>query len=477
MNSTPSVRVRIAPSPTGNLHVGTARTALFNELYARKHGGSFVIRIEDTDKERSRKEYEEAIMEALTWLGLVWQEGPDKGGEYGPYRQSERTSLHKEVLLKLVQSGKAYVCYCAPKEKGERETHTCDCSATPGEINAAKRYVIRLHVEPQEVSFTDIIRGEVRVHTDSFGGDFVIARSVDDPLFHLAVVVDDALMKITHVIRGEDHLHNAIKHILIQRACGYEQPQYAHMPLLLDEQRRKLSKRAGETNLLAYRDMGYLPQAMLNYLALLGWAPKDNREIFSHEELVEAFSLERVQKGGAIFSVTKLNSINRHYLSQLSDEAFVEWAMKYFASQGTSDDTGQLQKAVLTERERASSYADISESLGWALPDWEPVYPVESLVWKKSTPPQTLELLRKTHEMIQGMDEEDFSVSVLQERIMEWIDTNELGRGDTLWPLRFALTSQQYSAGPFEITAALGKNETLKRLQSAITKLEDANLS
>jgi len=228
MNNPSPVRVRIAPSPTGNLHVGTARAALFNELFARHNNGTFILRIEDTDTARSEAQYEQSIIDGLTWLGLTWQEGPNIGGDRGPYRQSEKTDRYTKALEQLLESGRAYRCTCAQKERGTGAipVHFCACD-TAGHTDG----VIRLKVTPEKVTFTDHIRGNVSVHTDSFGGDFVIARSITDPLYHLAVVCDDADMAITHVIRGEDHLHNTIKHILIQRALGFTQPEYAHLPL------------------------------------------------------------------------------------------------------------------------------------------------------------------------------------------------------------------------------------------------------
>ena len=286
------VRVRMPPSPTGLLHVGTARAALFNELYAHQNKGHFIIRIEDTDQERSRPEYEKEILEGLAWLGLTWDEGPDVGGGFGPYRQSERGDIYGRAILKLLESGRAY------------------------QIEDSE--AIKLKVDPQEVVFEDLIRGRVVIHSDTWGGDFVIARGPSDPVYHLAVVIDDAAQRISHIIRGEDHLTNTARHILLQQALGLATPLYAHLPLLLDEKRRKLSKRRGETSLLSFRDQGYLPEAMLNYLALLGWNPGDNREFFTHAELIELFDLTKVQKGGAIFSVDKLNSFNQHYLRQKS---------------------------------------------------------------------------------------------------------------------------------------------------------------
>ncbi len=431
-----SIKTRIAPSPTGNLHVGTARSALFNELFARKQGGEFLVRVEDTDKERSKPEYEENIVEGLKWLGLTWD------GDI--VRQSENLEAHTAALQTLLDADKAYL-----EDKA-----------------------IRLRVEPKEISFTDLVRGEVKVHTDGFEGDFVIARAIDDPLYHLAVVVDDHDMAITHVIRGEDHLHNTIKHILIQRALGYEQPEYAHLPLLLDENRKKLSKRAGETNLLAFRDMGYLPEAMVNYLALLGWNPGDDREIFSHEELIKEFSLEKVQKGGAIFSIEKLQSVNKHYIKELSSEELLKQAQPFLEKAGVEiSDEEYMKQALATEQDRVATLAELPEAIGFFLPGWEADYDPGILVWRKSDADTTRELLTKLTQKIEMLEENEFIAERLEEVLMAWIDEHELGRGDTLWPMRVALTGREHSPGPFEVAAVLGRDETLKRLEIAEGKL------
>lgn len=462
------IRVRIAPSPTGNLHVGTARSALYNELFARHTKGSFIIRIEDTDQARSKTEYETAILDGLRWLGIHWSEGPDIGGDYGPYRQSERTAEYTKALETLLDAKKAYRCTCAPREKGGEVTvHSCDCDTKNNE-----KGVIRLKVAPELILFTDSVRGEVKVHTNSFGGDFVIARDINDPLFHLAVVCDDEAMKITHVIRGEDHLHNTIKHILIQRALGYSQPLYAHLPLLLDEQRRKLSKRSGETNVLAYRDMGFLPHTMVNYLALLGWNPGDDREYYTHEELAEAFTLERVQKGGAIFSIVKLAAMNKHYLLELPDEQLLAWALYHYTKNNIPvANPDRLLRAVKTELGRFSSYdvdgTPLYAALSWHEETWKPTYAPELLVWKKSTKEAARDLLNELITLLTELPEDQFTKQRIEEYVMNWIDTNEKGRGDTLWPMRVALTGREYSPGPFEISSVIGKNDTIARLQAA----------
>ncbi|MBI1834099.1 MAG: glutamate--tRNA ligase [Candidatus Andersenbacteria bacterium] len=439
-----NIRVRVAPSPTGNLHVGTARTALFNELLARQQGGKFIIRLEDTDKERSKKEFEENILEGLRWLGLTWDEGPDIGGDFGPYRQSERTAVYTAALQQLLDQGKA--------KKGEGET-------------------IVLLVEPQEVVFKDEVRGEVKVHTDSFGGNFIIARSLTDPLFHLAVVVDDEAMKITHVIRGEDHLHNTVKHILIQRALGYATPSYAHLPLLLDEKRAKLSKRSGETSLLVYRDRGYLPEAMLNYLALLGWNPKNDREFFSHQELVEAFNLSGVQKAGAVFSMHKLDSVNKYYLQKLSPQELCLASLPFLEKAGiTTSDTQRLEQALTAEQPRAAHLTDLASAVEWVADSWPGNYETALLIWKKSDAATTKTLLEKMTAKMQEISEEKFTENDLEKILLEWIDEEDMGRGDTLWPLRVALTGRKHSPGPFEVASILGKGEVARRLLLAQEK-------
>ena len=469
------VRVRIAPSPTGNLHVGTARAALFNELFAKKHGGVFVLRIEDTDKARSEPEFEQNILEGLTWLGISWQEGPDIGGPYAPYRQSERGDTYTTALQKLINEDKAYFCSCKATD-GVKPV--CGCGSIPFDKRPAeeqKTLPIKLRVPSQIISFTDAVRGEVSTSTDTFGGDFVIARSKSDPLYHLAVVVDDALMEITHVIRGEDHLSNTAKHILLQKALGYSQPEYAHLPLLLDERRAKLSKRKSETNLLAYRKAGYLPEAILTYLALLGWNPGDDREFFTHEELVEEFSIERVQKGGAIFSITKLQATNRHYMRSLSPtELLRRWRDFMRLTDDTSyttADTAYWTSAVATEQERATTLADFSSALQFFKPDWQAPYQPAMLIWKKSDQETTKIILKKLLNFLQEIPQEKWTKGDLEAELMAWIDREQLGRGDTLWPMRVALTGKEYSAGPFEVAGVLGKEETMRRLGLALNKL------
>lgn len=479
-NSSPPIRVRIAPSPTGPLHVGTARTALFNELFARQAQGTFIVRMEDTDPARSRPEFEQAIVEGLRWLGLKWDEGPDTGGAYGPYRQSERQSLYQAALRQLIDQEKAYYCDCrrtgasssSPPATGSRTTGSCQCAMRQTELrqNATDQLAIRLKVEPETIAFEDVIRGHVSAHTDSFGGDFIIARSLHNPLYHLAVVVDDAHMRISHVIRGEDHLSNTAKHILLQRALGLPQPVYVHVPLLLNEQRQKLSKRTGETNLLHFREAGFLPEALLNYIALLGWNPKNNEEFFNHDALVKNFSLAGLQQSPAVFSMDKLKAFNRHYLRQLSVKDLVSRLQPFLSESWSSGE--RLAAAVSTEQARVNTLKELAEVINFLMPQGIGQYPASLLEWRGTGLVEAQDRLNKVKIFIEQLPENfAFTAPELQKHFLDWIDAEKLGRGDTLWPLRVALTGRQHSPGPFEVATILGRSETLERVDNALRKL------
>jgi glutamyl-tRNA synthetase len=432
------IRVRIPPSPTGNLHVGTARTALFNYLFAKKKQGTIVLRLEDTDRERSKTAFEQNIIEGLTWLGITWDEGP--------HHQSERGELYQAATKKLLAEGKAYQV-----EDGQ---------------------AIKLKIEPQVVEFEDVIRGKIKTHTDSFEGDFVIARSLTDALYHLAVVVDDAEMKITHVIRGEDHLSNTAKHILLQRALGYSTPVYAHLPLLVDANRRKLSKRAGDTDLLSYRHKGYLPEAMVNYLALLGWSPKTDQEFFAMEELIKAFSLEGIQKGSAFFSIEKLEAINKLHLRSKDGSELKNITAAFSAMQGIDLPDYVSEASLAAEQQRVGNLQDLLSSQNIFDPKWKGHYDPELLIWRKDNKKQALDRLAKAKAFIEALPEEDFSQETLEKKILAWIDDNNLGRGETLWPLRVALTGREHSPGPFEVAAVIGPKETTRRIEAALAILK-----
>lgn len=338
-------RVRFAPSPTGYLHVGNARTALLNWIYARHTGGTFVIRIEDTDQERSKPEYEKQLLEDLKWLGLDWDEGPDAGGDFGPYRQSERLHLYQEHLDRLLAAGRAYKCFCSPEELDARRKQAMKENRPPrydnrcrdldeatraSYENEGRKFVYRFKFPDEgHVRFNDFVRGAMDFEIAQFG-DPVIMRGDGIPVFHLANVVDDALMNITHVLRGEDHLANCVTHILLFEAFGYKPPEYAHMSLTVGADGTPLSKRHGDVSLAKYRDKGYLPEALRNYLILLGWSTGTDREKFDDKFAFENFALERVTKSSARFDWDKLKWLNREYLKELSDETLFERALPFF---------------------------------------------------------------------------------------------------------------------------------------------------
>ncbi len=442
------VRTRIAPSPTGELHIGTARTALVNWLVARKEGGKFVLRIDDTDKERSKHQYEDDIRESLEWLGLAWDE---------EYRQSNRSDLYKKYTDQLLASGSAFYC---PHETSEEKTpHVCnerDGKGTEG--------IIRFkNDEPTDIAFQDVVRGEVKVDPKTLG-DFSVARSPDQPLFVLATTVDDHDLNITHVIRGEDHISNIPKQILIQRALGFSEPIWAHIPLILGSDRSKLSKREAATSINAYKELGYLPDAMVNFLALMGWHPVDDTEIFSREELIKLFSLERMQKGGAIFDNEKLNWVNRQHIGKLSDEDIADLLISFIPYEVSRD---VVAKVARVSKERMNALSDISESDFFFK---DPEYDAGLLCWKgKQSREDATEKLDIVLGMLSGAEEANF-IQIQLERLLMPIAEKE-GKGELLWPLRVALTGKMASPGPFEVMDIIGREASIRRIKSAISRL------
>ncbi len=358
-------RLRFAPSPTGPLHIGGARSALFNYLLAKKHNGTFVVRVEDTDLERSSKESEENIKNSLKWLGMDWDEGIDVGGEYGPYRQMERLDIYKAAIDKLLAEGKAYYCFCSEEEltaekeaqqaKGETPKYSGKCrDLTPEQqqelLAKGIKPVIRFRVpEHEQVVIDDLVRGEVTFDTDGIG-DFIIVKSDGIPVYNFAVVLDDVTMKISHVIRGEEHLSNTPRQAVIYDALGYERPKFAHISLILGRDNEgkltKMSKRHGSTSVVAYQEMGFLPEAIDNFLALLGWAPEGEEELFTLEELTQQFSLERVSKSPAVFDMEKLKWINGMYIRKASAERLLEYGLPFLKKAGYVDEEPTMEQMI-----------------------------------------------------------------------------------------------------------------------------------
>ncbi|MBM3257226.1 MAG: glutamate--tRNA ligase [Candidatus Liptonbacteria bacterium] len=469
------VRVRFAPSPTGHWHVGGVRTTLFNWLFARKQGGVFILRIEDTDAERSKKEYEAEILEMLAWLGLDYDEGPGKGN-LGPYRQSERTALYEKYLAKLLEEHRAYYCYCS-KEELEAERQALLAQGMPAKYGGhcrnlknppagKKPEVIRFKTPEVEIEFKDLIRGKVKFDAALFG-DFVIAKDVHSPLYNFAVVVDDHEMQISHVIRGEEHLSNTPKQILMQKAMGLAEPIYGHLPLILDGERKKLSKRYAETSLLEYRERGFLPGAILNFLALLGWHPSHDKEVFTLKELIQEFDLSRVQKAGAVFNEKKLLWLNREHLRKLSEEEIAKFLDPFLKKKNLTPNSEMLRGLIRLERDRIRTFSEFSESAGlfFSLPD----YPSSLLNWKDSPKEETKQMISSLKECFAPLTEKKFTREGIMAALRNLIETK--GKGNVLWPLRAALSGQMASPDPLDIASILGKTETLRRLEIALKKI------
>ena len=467
--------MRLAPSPTGSLHIGTARTALFNWLFAKQNNGKFILRIEDTDVERSKPEFEKDIEENLRWLGIDWDEGP--------YRQSDRLDIYEKYLRQLIDEDKAYYCFCSKEEleedrqamlaQGIPPKYSGRCRSISKEeakerVERGEEAVVRFKVPETDLEFNDLIRGKVKFNT-SLLGDIAIARNLRAPLFNFAVVIDDYEMKISHVIRGEDHIPNTPKQIIIQRALGFEEPQYAHLPLILNPDKSKLSKRYLETSINDYREKGYLPEAIFNFMALIGWHPSDEKEIFSKEGLIEEFNLKKVQKAGAVFNINKLDWLNAQYIKKLSPQELVEKLKPFIPLEWSKDEEKKkiLEKIAVLESERIKKLTEFRElaNFFFELPD----YGWELLSWKELDKEKTLSNLKMIREKIDGIFKEDFEKGDIEREIMPLTDV--WGKGEMLWPLRVSLSGQKSSPGPFDIMGILGKEETLRRVDIAIEKL------
>ena len=429
------VVTRFAPSPTGLLHSGNYRTAFFSYLYARQNRGKFVLRIEDTDRERFKQEYADNIFESLEWLGLEY----DNQGDVP--LQSERGEVYKKYLQKLLDENKAYISKEEIKKEGD------------------KSEVIRFRNPNKVVTFRDIIRGDISMDTTDLK-DFIIAKSISEPVFHVAVVVDDYEMGVTHIVRGEDHISNTPRQILIMEAIGAPIPYYAHLPLVLAMDRTKLSKRKGALALTEYRDRGYLAEAILNYMALLGWNPGTNEELLFKSEMIEKFDLAKVQKGAAIFDEEKLKWFNREHLKKLSDADFLIRASRFLPVNWSNGKEKILGKIIPRIRERVSTLGEVGE-----------LERIGELSYFFDQPKYTKELLRSQEflvgliDIISAIGGDDFNAQKIKGAI--WDFATEKGRGNVLWPMRVALSGKEKSPDPFTIAEILGKDETLSRLRHA----------
>jgi glutamyl-tRNA synthetase len=442
MNS--QVVTRFAPSPTGNLHSGSYRTAIFAYLYARKNKGTFVLRIEDTDKERSKKEYEDNILDSLAWLGL----------DHDVFvRQTENAARHTEVLEKMIADGHAYISKEAAKDG-----------------SGIIKEIVRFKNPNTDVTFYDEIKGDVTMNTADLG-DFVIAKNIHEPLFHLAVVVDDFDEGITHVIRGEDHVSNTPRQILIQRAIGAPTPVYAHLPLVLGIDKQKLSKRKGALAMTEYRDLGYLPQALLNMVTMVGWNPGTEQELFTKEQLIDAFDLHQVQKSPAVFNPEKLDWFNREYIKQLSHDERKNYIKKYLPETITITES-QLDVLVPVITERMNCFSDIVTMASAGELDYyisAPEIDLEKLSWKGEGNDLAKQHITEAITLLTLLNSNEWNAESVKTAIWAYAET--VGRGNVLWPIRFALSGRDKSPDPFTLAAILGKDETIARLTHVCRKI------
>ena len=490
-------RVRFAPSPTGYLHVGGARTALFNWLYARRHGGTFILRIEDTDVERSSSDMVTGILDGLRWLGLDWDEGPGAGGPHGPYFQSERLDRYREAAARLVAGGHAYYCYCSPErlreerekaeQRGEAWQYDRACLALPPERIAELEAVaapraIRFKVprlrasgatarQAPTTAFDDAVHGRIAFDPKSIE-DFVILRSDRHPTYHLSVVVDDIDMAITHVIRGDDHISNTPKHLMLFDACGATAPVFAHVPLILGADKKRLSKRHGATSVTEYRRQGYLPDAMVNFLALLGWSPGDDRELMSMTELTESFSLEGISGGNAVFNTEKLDWMNGQYIARLSSEALLRDVEPLLVGagllgRGARPADAWLYRLIDLLRPRAkrlTDFVDLARPFLAETVEYEP-----EAVQKHLSAPDLAghaAALAETLRTLNPFDEPHVEAAVRGSAAERGVKTGAL-----IHATRVAVTGRTASPGLFEVLVLLGRERTVQRLERLVNFL------
>ncbi|MDD2753649.1 MAG: glutamate--tRNA ligase [Candidatus Portnoybacteria bacterium] len=503
MEKNSQVRTRFAPSPTGYLHIGGLRTALYDFLFAKQQNGQFILRLEDTDQKRFVEGAAQAIYNGLKWAGLKYDEGPDIGGPYEPYIQSQRLDIYKKYAQELIDKSRAYYCFCdeetlenmrveqtAKKQapKYDRRCLKLSKDEIKQKLDNNDPCVVRMKIpEGRIIIVNDLVRGKVSYNTNELD-DQVLLKSDGFPTYHLAVVVDDYLMKITHVTRTEEWLPSTPKHILLYEYFGWPVPQFAHLPLLLNTDKTKMSKRKGDVAVEDYIKKGYLPEAMINYLAFLGWNPglssevstkgEREKEIYSMEELLKDFSLERVHKAGAVFNVEKLDWYNSYYIKQLPLDKLVELCLPYLSALPGHPDPAaavegskeyiMLKKIVALEQERLQTLSEIREHVAFFFE--LPTYNKSLLKWKEMTDEEIKNSLKIAKEIVANIPDNEFTKEKLSEALIAQASKMK-SKGEILWPLRVALSGQKNSPPPFDIAEILGKEESVKRIAIAIKLL------
>lgn len=513
------IRTRFAPSPTGYLHIGSLRTAFYNYLFAKHNNGDFILRIEDTDRFRYVEGSIENLIKILNDMGLNYEEGVtlDKDGklahkgDFGPYMQSQRLDIYRKYMDELVKNDYAYYCFCSQERLGEMRKDQQEKKMAPmydgkcrnlnqEEINLLldkkTPYVVRLKV-PREgaTEFDDVIYGKISVQNNTID-DQVLLKSDGFPTYHLANIVDDHLMKISHVIRAEEWLPSTPKHILLYKAFGWDMPTFMHLPLLLNPTGGKLSKRQGDVSVESYLEKGYLKQALLNFVLLLGWNPKTTEEIFSMDEMIKRFDISGINHTGAVFDVKKLDWLNGIYIRRMDLDELTNLCVPYlenanliqivsgkkppyssslFAPSESNNSEGiftfeDLKKIVALEHERMKMLSEIGELVRFMFQD-KLDYKKELLTWKKMTLENVKINLKVAHEEIEKINDEEFNKEIIEKKLREIMEAKNIKAGEILWPLRVSLTGLQASPGPFEIAEALGKEKTLKRIKFATDKI------
>ncbi|MBT5807728.1 glutamate--tRNA ligase [Candidatus Uhrbacteria bacterium] len=487
-----SIKTRFPPSPTGYLHIGSLRTALYNYLLAKKLGGTFLLRVEDTDQSRLVEGAVENLLTTLKVAGINHDEGPvlnEDGsitsvGDNGPYVQSERLDIYKEHAQKLLDGGHAYYCFCSKERldevrkqqqiakmqtKYDRKCVGLDQAEALKRIEAGESYVVRLQIPDGETTFADEVRGSITISNSEID-DQVLVKADGFPTYHLAVVVDDHLMGVTHVVRGEEWISSVPKHVVLYNAFNFTLPVFAHLPLILNPDKSKLSKRQGDVAVEDFLKKGYLPEALNNFVALLGFNPSGDQEVYSMQELIDAFDLKKINKSGAIFDPVKLGWMNGVYIKAMDHDELVKKTQNIFDEAGESVDSELLSKMLVVEKERLTVLNEMLERT--QMYTTTPEYDDEILVWKKSDKADALKQLTDVLVVIESIDDATFSKKeLIEEVVKEYISSNELSNGNVLWPMRVALSGQKNSPGPFDMAWVLGKEEAVARLTTAVEKL------
>ena len=486
----PNIRVRFAPSPTGFLHIGSLRLVLYDYLIAKKYGGAFILRIEDTDRKREVAGTADGLVKILDWVGLHFDEGPTQGGQFGPYTQSERLEIYKKYADELLAQGHAYRCFCTPErlekmraEQAEKKLpprydRTCrnfSAAETEKKLAAGEPYVLRQKLPMAgEIKVTDEIRGEISFDLKNLD-DHVLIKQDGWPTYQFANVVDDHLMEISHVVRGDEWLSSFPKNILLYQTFGWTPPKFIHTPLIMNKEGGKLSKRQGDVAVEDFRAKGYLPEALVNFCALLGWHPKNDVETMTLTEIVSAFEIKDIGISPAIFDLDKLDYFNGYWIRQKSADGLTQLTKKYLDKMvEEAGYSGQQAENIIygvsaLAQERMKKISDVVPLSTFFFV--EPDYPAEMLIWKKADKEITKTNLQKITELLEKVPADEWTKHTTKEVVMNYLERLELKKGDYLWPLRVALTGREASPGPFEVAEVLGREASLKRIKAAIEKL------